>query len=259
MTVLSEKEIEQLNALADDELDHSDKRYWLERLEQDEQAQEVFNAIVRVKSNMGAFGANDDLLKGEYITVSSEKKGSYSWMKMAASFLFAACFGGLALFFFAKDQTVSSRTAFEWHKQFSKKSYKVQTGDQAIHVLVGQEEGFIPPDLKPSQLYLVDYNILQAGPVPRAVLHYAGRSSCRLTIWYGSGPLAQVDALAPGLMIKDIQVEQRGIRLIAKGMDEKRFASIVAYIKGLALLPKTQDKALQMAMRDAYKASQTCS
>ena len=52
MTTLSDKDIQWLNALADDELGNEDKQIWLKRIEENEEVMNAYEDILVVKQNL---------------------------------------------------------------------------------------------------------------------------------------------------------------------------------------------------------------
>lgn len=248
---LSNNDLEHLNALVDGELSAAESAHWENRISTESIVQDEYNKIVEVKAKLALIS---NTVGGDApMSANKRNKNLFPRLSIAASIVLALATAGI--WFELSKSSDQPRGLVARHQQFSDQQYIVTGKSETQFVSLGAHGDVPVPDLEPSKLFLVDTKVIE-GPQGGAIMHYRGLSGCRLTIW--AGPT-----------VVDLQIEQsatqrfwtsnnRQFAMIATGMDEVRFHSIVEYVQTLSKLSVPDTQQQRLAMADVYKRSESC-
>ena len=256
MSILSEKDFEFFNALADGELEDDVARQWLARIDSEPRLRAAYDEIVSVKTRLAGLGA-----EAPELPVLGNQDNTYTGRWAIAASIAAVLLAGAVVFWPGADPASQPQSIAAWHDRFSGQEYVVDQGDQPLFVSFGAIADIPIPDLKAWRLYLVDHHVVDQGAQSaQAVLHYRGLRGCRLTIRYGASaqPVSAEPAPAAGSNFRRWLAGRSDISIIASGMDAGRFQSIADYVELLTKASADPSGKMQIAEAGGFLNAPPC-
>jgi anti-sigma factor RsiW len=175
-----------------------------------------------------------------------------------AAVLVIAAVGAVALLVWPTVQPTWLAEAMALHNRLSQATYVVDETHVAQIISSGHALEFRAPDLTASRLFLVDVVTAQSEGAETIAIHYRGMRGCRVTL------VAMLDQGGPTEppsvddLVRTWSFGGFNFAVIAKGMDEQRFASIADYLEAAIEDGVRSHDDLRMAMKDRYDAAAPC-
>jgi len=175
-----------------------------------------------------------------------------------AAVLVIAAVGAIALLVWPTVQPTWLAEAMALHNRLSQATYVVDESHVAQIVSSGHVLEFRTPDLTASRLYLVDVVTAQADGAETIAIHYRGMRGCRLTLvaMLDRGGLGEPPATDD--LVRTWSFGGFNFAVIAKGMDQQRFASIADYLQAAIVDDARSHDDLRLAMTDLYDTVAPC-
>lgn len=246
--IISNLDYEQLNALADGELQKIEAIKLMRRVSEEPPLQIAYDGILKLKKQLSSsFPIESD---DRYKKASSAK---FTMINIAASI---AVIISIALFSLTHwSSAFEADDLMAEHKRFLNMKYVIVKAN-AVHQ-VSASSNIQMPDFTQSKLYLVDSVTLKLSDnKSRTFVHYRGRNGCSVTFYSGDVPADPLNPIADQNYRSWVN-GSRHFSMIATKMDASRFSSLADYAENFT---KTQleNRELILAMQDEHKSSQGC-
>ena len=240
-----------LNAYADGELDRVTAKAIAARLANEPALQATHERILTIKASLRQMHPVPGSTKPTSRSTKARRR------VLAAAVTLLVVVGAVASGIFLRQGAERNLSIAELHRQFSDRSYVIDTSTR-VDVSAGTTIGSLSaPDLSPSNLTLVDVEVMRSGVHERIAMHYRGRRGCRVTL--------VADALAvaatPDLSIMGLSYQWQTSRvrfyLVADGMDPARFAAIAAFAEATSHQADDEDM-FRTALVERTAAARPC-
>lgn len=246
---ITEDELQQLNALADGELDEAASVALRHELFNNQKLADTYEKIQHVKNQVMLL-RSDELDESE--PTRSDQVSYWHPVAMAASILVTIGFASLLYFGVVIFGENHPKDIIAWHQHFSEKHYIVEPSKPPQLVSFASSTDFGVPDLKEARLFLVDQHVNE-GEQPEAVFHYRGLKGCRLTIYYSETDIVVQEKQG---QFRTWKAGPATLVMIASGMDDNRFHTVGNYVETVSKQNIGNDQ--RLAMGKATTSAKSC-
>ena len=254
---VSDKDWELLNAYADEELSVEIVETVKARIAREPELRDALSEIQEVKRHIKSGLAQTGPEKAKNNT-------SYSWRKIrAAAAIFALITAGL--YSWIQYDQFTRANPENIHQAYSDKGYILEKTPNIVQVSSQYTGDFKIPDLSASELKLAEAKLYYVDGKEVITAHYRGMRGCRLT-FVSVGSDKDLES-SPHVTFKQSAEFLKGrwqsahsdMTLIARGMDENRFASIARFMKyQIESQDKKKQEELRIAMETTYRKAHPC-
>ncbi len=245
-----------LSAYADGELDVANSADIKARLRAEPDLRQELDRIRTLKCQLGT------LRPPEVAAGASGRRKNHIWSRSftgaAAAAVVVVAVGIGAMLVWPSAQSTWLDKAIVIHDELSQATYVVDEAHVTRIVSSGQALGFRAPDLTASRLYLVDVVASPSDDTEAIAMHYRGMRGCRLTVVATPITSSLGAPLAADGLLHTWTYGGFNFAVVAKGMDEQRFATVAPYVEAAIVDGMRQHDELMIAMTEGYDAARPC-